>query len=99
MTFHEKFRQYDLGQGHPFRGDRFINAMRLFETQGLLNLPEVTVTQPDPASKEDLLRVHDENYVNHIFQLAKENDRSICICTRAHARGVLSYMFGDRSTI
>jgi acetoin utilization protein AcuC len=73
MTFHEKYRQYDLGQGHPFRGDRFINAMKLFQTQGLLNLPEVAIIQPDPASKEDLLRVHDENYVNHIFQLAKES--------------------------
>jgi len=73
MTFHEKFRQYDLGEGHPFRGDRFANAMKFFESRGLLSLPEVTVFQPQPASREDLLRVHDEGYVDLIFRLTKEN--------------------------
>jgi len=73
MTFREKFRQYDLGEGHPFRGDRFVNAIRFFESQGLLSLPEITLTAPQPSSKENLLRVHDENYVDLIFRLAKEN--------------------------
>lgn len=72
MTFHEKFRQYDLGEGHPFRGDRFANAMRFFESQGLLGLSEISLVEPQPASKEDLLRVHDESYVDLIFRLANE---------------------------
>jgi acetoin utilization protein AcuC len=72
ITFHEKFRQYDLGEGHPFRGDRFVNAMQFFKSQGLLNLPEVFVIEPKPASKEDLLRVHSESYVNLIFDLAEQ---------------------------
>lgn len=65
--------QYDLGVDHPFRGDRFTNAMRVFKEQGLLNLPDVTVLKPEPLSKEDLLRVHDEAYVDLIFNLAKES--------------------------
>ena len=73
MTFHEKFKQYDLGEGHPFRGDRFENAMEFFESQGLLSLPELRIVKPEPASKEDLLRVHDSEYVNLIFRLAEEN--------------------------
>ncbi|MDI6847657.1 MAG: histone deacetylase [Candidatus Bathyarchaeia archaeon] len=73
MTFHEKFRQYDLGEGHPFRGDRFVNAMRFFESQGLFNLSKIVLVEPQPASKEDLLRVHDEGYVDLIFRLAKES--------------------------
>ncbi|MCS7124469.1 MAG: histone deacetylase [Candidatus Bathyarchaeota archaeon] len=72
MTFHEKFRQYDLGEGHPYRGDRFINAMNFFKEQSLLSLPSLTVVAPKPASKEALLRVHDEDYVNLIFRLASE---------------------------
>jgi len=72
MTFHEKFRQYDLGEGHPFRGDRFVNAMRFFESQGLLSLSEIVLVAPQPASREDLLRIHDEGYVDLIFGLAKE---------------------------
>jgi len=72
MTFHEKFRQYDLGEGHPFRGDRFANAMRFFESQGLFNISEIVLVEPQPASREDLLRVHDESYVDLIFRLAEE---------------------------
>jgi len=71
VTYHEKFSQYDLGLGHPFRGDRFINAMRFFEEQGLFRLPHVIVLKPNPATKQDLLMVHDENYVNLIYRLAE----------------------------
>jgi len=73
MTFHEKFKQYDLGEGHPFRGDRFINVMKFFETQGLLSLSEVDLVKPQSASKYDLLKVHEEGYVDRIFRLAEEN--------------------------
>ncbi|MDH5482104.1 MAG: histone deacetylase [Candidatus Bathyarchaeota archaeon] len=72
LTFHEKFKQYDLGEGHPFRGDRFVNVMKLFESQGLLSLSDVVLAEPKPALKEDLLRVHEGGYVDLIFRLAKE---------------------------
>jgi acetoin utilization protein AcuC len=73
ITFHEKFRQYDLGEGHPFRGDRFVNAMNFFKEQKLLSLPQLAIIEPKPADKEDLLRVHSLDYVNLIFRLASEN--------------------------
>jgi acetoin utilization protein AcuC len=71
ISFHEKFKSYDLGAGHPFRGDRFSDAMQYFQEQGLLSDPRVTLIQPQPASEKDLLRVHDEEYVKLIFDLAK----------------------------
>ncbi len=73
IAYHEKYCQYDLGPGHPFRGDRFINATRFFQEHGLFSHPNVVMLRPEPASKEDLLRVHDEEYVDLIFRLAKEN--------------------------
>jgi len=73
VTFHEKFSQYDLGPGHPFRGDRFKNVKKFFDEQGVFRLPNVTMISPEPAAKQDLLRVHDENYVNLIFRLAEES--------------------------
>lgn len=73
ISYHEKYVQYDLGPDHPFRGDRFVNTMRLFEKEGLLVLPDVTILKPDPVSREDLMRVHDEKYVDLVFRLAKEN--------------------------
>ena len=73
MTFHEKFRQYDLGEEHPFRGDRFVNAMKFFEEQNLFSLSEIELIKPELATEEDLVRVHDKDYVDLIFRLAKEN--------------------------
>lgn len=73
IAYDEKYVQYDLGPDHPFRGDRFTNTMRLFEAQGLLRLPNVVLLKPNPLSKEDLLRVHDESYVDLIFRLAAQS--------------------------
>jgi acetoin utilization protein AcuC len=72
MTFHEKYGQYDLGENHPFRGDRFANAMKFFESQGLFKLSQITLVAPQPASRQDLLRVHSESYVDLIFRLETE---------------------------
>ncbi|MEM2937163.1 MAG: histone deacetylase [Candidatus Bathyarchaeia archaeon] len=72
MTFHERFSHYDLGEDHPFRGDRFLNAMSFFREQGLLNTGKLLVVEPRPASKDELLRVHDKDYVDLIFRLAEE---------------------------
>lgn len=72
VSFHEEMRRYDMGDGHPFRGDRFGNAMRFFEQQGLFKLPNVTRVVPEPASRDDLLRVHDASYVDLVFRLAEE---------------------------
>lgn len=73
VGFHEKFKQYDLGEGHPFRGDRFAKAMEFFQKQGLFIKPELSLFQPQPASRRDLLRVHSEAYVDLIFDLARQN--------------------------
>lgn len=70
VAFHEKYRLYDFGPGHPFRGDRFGNAMKLFEEQGLLKLPNVILLKPEIAKLKDLLLVHDKSYVDMIFDFA-----------------------------
>ena len=73
IAYHEKFKQYDLGVNHPFRGDRFVRAKEFFDERGLFDLPEVSLIEPKAASKEDLLKVHTERYVDYIFKLADEN--------------------------
>ncbi len=73
ISFHERLKQYDLGEGHPFRGDRFANAAAFFTNHGLFHNPQIALIQPEPASIEDLLRVHDREYVDLIFRLANES--------------------------
>ena len=79
IAFHEKYRQYDFGPGHPFRGDRFDNALKFFEEQGLLKLPNVKVLKPEIAELKDLLRVHNKSYVDLIFDLQEEEELMILI--------------------
>jgi acetoin utilization protein AcuC len=73
IVYDEKYAQYDLGEGHPFRGDRFTNTIKYFTDQGLFKHPDITMIQPKPAHKEDLLRVHDAEYVNYIHRLAAQS--------------------------
>lgn len=73
ISFHEKFQQYDFGSGHPFRGDRFNNALNLFKEQGLMNMPNVTILEPEIARLEDLLRAHNKSYIDLIFDFAEKS--------------------------
>ena len=71
ITYHEKFRQYDLGINHPFRGDRFIKAKEYFDKNGLSQSPDVLLLEPKPARRTDLLTVHTEEYADWISRLAE----------------------------
>jgi len=73
ICFHEKLKQYDLGKDHPFRGDRFVNAMSFFKKRGLFANPQILLVQSKTATREDLLRVHDKEYVDLVVRLAEEN--------------------------
>ena len=73
LVYHEKFRQYDLGPSHPFRGDRFSKITCFFEEHGIFRLSQVTMLTPQPVTKQDLLMVHDEKYVDLIFSLAEKS--------------------------
>ncbi len=72
VAFHEKYNQYDFGPGHPFRGDRFGNALELFKEQGLFKLPYVEILKPEIAKLDDLLRVHNKSYVDLVLDFAEK---------------------------
>lgn len=73
VTFDEKLSQYDLGEDHPFRGDRFQNAIQYFDSRSFFKSGQGELVRCVPATKQDLLRVHDANYVDLVFRLAREN--------------------------
>ncbi len=72
IAFHEKYKLYDFGPGHPFRGKRFEDAMRFFEEQGLLKSPNVSILKPKPAEVADLMRAHSRSYIDLIFEFAEK---------------------------
>jgi acetoin utilization protein AcuC len=47
--------------------------MEFFRQRNLFKYPGIFLHEPQPASRRDLLRVHDEQYLDLIFQLAEKN--------------------------
>ena len=54
---------YDFGPGHPLDPLRVDLTMRLARALGVLDLPQVTVTRPQPATDDVLALVHDRDYI------------------------------------
>jgi acetoin utilization protein AcuC len=71
ISYHEKFQQYDLGDNHPFRGDRFVKAKAFFDEKGLTQSPDTLLIHPNPIERMDLLKAHTEEYVDLIYRLAE----------------------------
>lgn len=60
FLFREEINQYDFGKGHPFHGRRGENFLEFFKK----NFPiELSVVKAEKATKEDLLLICDEDYI------------------------------------
>ncbi len=57
---------YDFGRGHPLNPLRVDLTMRLARSLGVLDRPHVTMVRPEPATDDELLLVHDEDYVEAV---------------------------------
>ncbi|UCF30690.1 MAG: acetoin utilization protein AcuC [bacterium] len=63
LVYSPKYRDYSYGPFHPLRPTRLHLTHVLMEKYGLLNGPAVSVSEPSPADRRDLLRVHAEEYL------------------------------------
>lgn len=66
LYYHPDFQAHEMGVGHPERPQRLqhiINALQQLSWQD-----ELIWKTPQPATKEDLCRVHDKDYVEFIFR-------------------------------
>jgi len=75
IIYHDELQKYDFGSGHPFRGDRFPRYMELLKSKGVLDDPEIDQIQQDPADDEDLLLVHERDYIEKVQRLAETGYR------------------------
>jgi len=63
VLYSRRLSEYDFGQGHPFRGDRY----RIFRPFLQQNLPEndnYKVLEAEPASDKDLVRICSKEYID-----------------------------------
>ena len=62
--YHPRMLSYDFGPQHPLRPERLRRAIKLLESYG------VEPQDPGLASEEDLLRVHDLDYVDAVKSIS-----------------------------
>jgi acetoin utilization protein AcuC len=61
--FRSEMTQYDFGSPHPLRPIRLLRTLTL-----LSSLSHVQVISPEPATEDDLLSVHSQDYINAVKQ-------------------------------
>jgi acetoin utilization protein AcuC len=71
LYFHDDLHRYDMGMGHPFRGERFSAFMQAVKEQGFEDLPGFEVRGAPRATDEDLHTVHDPTYLERLGRLAE----------------------------
>jgi acetoin utilization protein AcuC len=54
---------YDFGPSHPLNPVRVDLTMRLARAFGVLDLPQVTLTRPEPATDDLIALVHERDYI------------------------------------
>ena len=87
VVWDERLSEYDFGPGHPLTPIRVQLAMRLAADFDLLVQPNVQLLSPvDPISMDDLLRVHDGQYVAAVVR-ASETGFEIGVGDRAWGFG------------
>ncbi|PNX45637.1 MAG: hypothetical protein BV457_09180 [Thermoplasmata archaeon M9B1D] len=69
IVYHEDYNKYDLGIDHPLIGNKPKKTIEFFKKQGLLE--ELKEFKPKKATEKDLLRVHNQEFIERIKTLSK----------------------------
>ncbi|MBU0497504.1 MAG: acetoin utilization protein AcuC [Candidatus Thermoplasmatota archaeon] len=68
FTYHKDYNKYDFGVDHPLVGDKPRRTLTSLVNSPLIN--SLVLLSPPMASEEDLLRVHEQKYVEHVKNLS-----------------------------
>ncbi len=71
LIYHPDYKKYDLGQDHPFDPRRAEMVLDLLKEIGYL---KQKIIKPEPLSVQDLLVVHDPEYINAIETVSGGKD-------------------------
>src|SRR6478672_397991 len=66
VPWDEAMVAYDFGPDHPLNPLRVDLTMRLARELGVLDLPNVSMVRPEPATDDELLLVHEKEYVEAV---------------------------------
>lgn len=66
ILYHNQLKNYDLGEGHPFRGDRFEIFLNFFKKRFKKFEDRFNLIQPSLATDKDLELVHEKDYIQFV---------------------------------
>lgn len=72
LIWDERLLGYNFGPQHPLRPLRVKLTFELLRSKGILGQESVEVIKPRPASREEILLFHDENYLRLVEQYSKK---------------------------
>ena len=72
LVWDERSLDYDFGPEHPLRPLRVKLTYDLIRSKGILDQNSVQVVKPRPASREEILLFHEEDYVRLVEQYSKK---------------------------
>lgn len=72
LVWDPAFESYRFRPDHPFNPKRLELTVSLIEEMGLLSAPSLRLVKPRMASDDELLRVHDREYVEAVKRLGRE---------------------------
>jgi acetoin utilization protein AcuC len=74
VIYHPAYRNYSFGDNHPFRPQRVDMTLDLLRELG----QPVRAVEPEPASRADVLAVHEDYYVRRVEELSDGREVPDC---------------------
>ncbi len=74
VVWDEGLVAYDFGPQHPLKPVRVKLTMELARVCGVLDAPNVALTRPPPATRDELMLVHDPAYIDAVERIGATCD-------------------------
>ncbi|HEX9697518.1 MAG TPA: acetoin utilization protein AcuC [Actinomycetota bacterium] len=76
IVWDDQLAAYDFGPQHPLKPVRVKLTVELSRAYGILDLPNVAVHTPVPATREQLEMIHDPSYIDAVEQISATAERA-----------------------
>ncbi len=74
LIYSHDFIQYNYGEGHPFKPQRYLLAYELMRAYGLNDLPGADLRDCPPVSEEALLTFHTREYLGKLKEFSDSSE-------------------------
>ncbi len=94
VAWDDQLTRYDFGPAHPLAPVRVELTIELARAFGVLDLPDVRVVAPEPASDAELELVHDPRYVAAVREAGRRAEAGSLAATSDWLASTLAFGLG-----